>query len=228
LRPIYTAEKRVIAEPVIARITEIELELIEYLRKHPELLREMHSDAFEKLVAELLASNGFKVEWTGRNRDTAGDVIAFRMDAGLDLLENYLVECKRYGPNRPVELRSHEPLWCKAREGFSNALLVTTSTFQDGVERFAMRRWDFHLKDYDGLVKWLPSTARNEMGGYTWNRGRNVERATGGRSESRRTEIVAEGKGGAEKGGRSRFAHPKMRHSAASRGRISGLSQAVE
>jgi hypothetical protein len=78
LRPIYDTPSSLTIQPVISKITEIGLELIAHLKRHPELLQVMHSEAFEKLIAELLASGGFDVEWTGRNGKTGGDVIAFK------------------------------------------------------------------------------------------------------------------------------------------------------
>lgn len=156
LRPIYESPRSIATQPVIGRITEIQVELIAYLQRHPELLQEMHSEAFEKLVAELMASHGFDVEWTGRNRKTAGDVHAFKTDVGLGLFNNYLVECKRYGLDKPVGIEIARALYgAKHDEGFANALLVTTSRFQSGVEQFAIRHWDFQTKDFDGLVEWL-------------------------------------------------------------------------
>jgi HJR/Mrr/RecB family endonuclease len=144
------------SQSVISKITEIESQLVEYLAKHPELMREMNYDAFEKLVAELLASHGFDVEWTGRNNATAGDVIAFKTDSETDLTSSFIVECKRYAPDRPVGIEVARAIYgAKCDERFSNALLVTTSSFQRGVEQFSVRRWDFQLKDFKGLVEWL-------------------------------------------------------------------------
>jgi hypothetical protein len=156
LVPIYETPSSLTIQPVISKITEIGLELIAHLKRHPELLRGMHSDAFEKLIAELMASGGFDVEWTGRNGKTGGDVIAFKLDSGLGLVNNYIVECKRYGPDNPVGIEIARTIYgAKAAEGYSNALLVTTSTVQSGVEQFAMQHWDFQFKDYKALVEWL-------------------------------------------------------------------------
>ena len=156
LRPIYEAPAELTLQPIIGKITEIGLELISHLKRHPELMQEMHSEAFEKLIAELMASGGFDVEWTGRNAETAGDVIAFKMDSGSGLINNYIVECKRYAPSRSVGIEIARAIYgAKVDEGYSNALLVTTSHFQDGVEQFALRHWDFQIKDFKRLVEWL-------------------------------------------------------------------------
>lgn len=153
---VYEVPSGASCEPVISKVTEVELQLIKYLARHPERMREMHPDTFEKLVAEILASHGFDVEWTGRNSKTAADVIAFKADIESGLPNNFIVECKRHSAHRPVGLEIARALYgAKCEEGFANALLVTTSTFQDGVQKFALRRWDFHLRDFTGLVEWL-------------------------------------------------------------------------
>jgi restriction endonuclease Mrr len=144
------------SSPVIASITELEAALVLYLQQHPEKMREMHPDAFEKLVAELMANFGFDVEWTARDRRTAGDVIAFKKDIGSGLVQNYIIECKRYAEHKKVGVEIARALYgAKVDEQFSNALLVTTSFFESGVEKFRAKRWDFELRDFAGLVEWL-------------------------------------------------------------------------
>ncbi len=116
----------------------------------------MHSDAFEKLVAELMANFGFDVEWTGRDRNTAADVIAFKKDQSSGLKQNYIIEYKRLKETNKVGVEVACSLYgAKVFEGFSNALLVTTSFFEAGVPKFAAKGWDFELRDFFGLVEWL-------------------------------------------------------------------------
>jgi len=149
---------------VLASLSEIEVELVTYLAKHPELMHEIDPQAFEKLVAELMAAHGFCVEWTGRDKSTAADVIAFRRNA-LGLQENYIVECKRYSRDRAVSIEVARALYgAKVDEGFANALLVTTSRFQRGVEEFALKRWDLHLVAFRKLLEWLNRYSPREDG----------------------------------------------------------------
>jgi restriction system protein len=130
--------------------------LVLYLQKHPEKMREMHPEAFEKLIAELMANFGFDVEWTARTRGTGADVIAFKVEAQSGLRSNYIVECKRYAERHKVGIEVARALYgAKVDERFANALLVTTSSFEEGVVKFAAERWDFELKDFVGLVEWL-------------------------------------------------------------------------
>jgi HJR/Mrr/RecB family endonuclease len=156
LSPLYQAKTDFSSSAALASVTDLERELIAYLQRHPEKMRSMHPDAFEKLVAELMASFGFDVQWTARDKKTAADVIAFKTDAPSGLKQNYMIECKRFSEKNRVGVEVARALYgAKVDEQFSNALLVTTSFFESGVERFAAKRWDFHLRDYLGLVEWL-------------------------------------------------------------------------
>jgi hypothetical protein len=152
---MYADPATIEMRPVLAKIKDLELDLIQYLTLHPDKMTEMHPDAFEKLVAEMMAAHGFLVEWTGRNARTAGDVVALRHEHPSG---SFIVECKRYSPERPVGLEIARALYgAKTIEHYTNALLVTTSYFEKGVLKLAGRQWDFQLRDYEGLVKWLNS-----------------------------------------------------------------------
>jgi len=164
VRAVYEAPRPPSSKAVLASLSEIEVELVTYLAKHPELMHEIDPQAFEKLVAELMAAHGFCVEWTGRDKSTAADVIAFRRNA-LGLQENYIVECKRYSRDRAVSIEVARALYgAKVDEGFANALLVTTSRFQRGVEEFALKRWDLHLVAFRKLLEWLNRYSPREDG----------------------------------------------------------------
>ena len=154
--PIYLGGADFGSSPILASVRELERELIAYLTRHPEKMRGMHPDAFEKLVAELMAGFGFDVGWTARNPTTAADIIAFKTDSPSGLRQTFIVECKRYAEKNRVGVEIARALYgAKVDERFSNALLVTTSFFEEGVEKFAARRWDFQLRDFHGLVEWL-------------------------------------------------------------------------
>ena len=137
VKVIYQPRSDFSSSPVLASITDLERALVLYLQQHPEKMREMHPDAFEKLVAELMANFGFDVEWTARDRRTAADVIAFKKDAQSGLVNNYIIECKRFSERKKVGVEIARALYgAKVDEQFSNALLVTTSYFESGVEKF--------------------------------------------------------------------------------------------
>lgn len=141
---------------VLSEVRDIELELIKFLKRHPDKLFDLHPEAFEKLIAEIFAANGYDAQWTGRCRDTAADVLAIRRTASLEMNECYLIECKRYARQRSVGVDVARALYgAVINENCTGGVLVTTSRFESGVHEFASSKWNFHAKDYDDLTKWL-------------------------------------------------------------------------
>ena len=75
-------------------------QLITHLSRSPEDLHRLEPAHFEELVAELLHREGMEVQLTPKTRDGGRDVLALHNgSAGQHL---YLVECKRYSPDRPI------------------------------------------------------------------------------------------------------------------------------
>jgi HJR/Mrr/RecB family endonuclease len=75
-------------------------QLITHLSRSPEDLYRLEPAHFEELVAELLHREGMEVQLTPKTRDGGRDVLALHNgSAGQHL---YLVECKRYSPDRPI------------------------------------------------------------------------------------------------------------------------------
>jgi HJR/Mrr/RecB family endonuclease len=107
----------------------------------------------EKVVAELLARSGFDVEVTQRSRDGGRDILAW--DSSPRRL--YVVECKRYGHDRPVRVAAVRALYGVATaEGAAGALLVTTSRFTRDAETFRDRvSYMLDLAAFDQLVRWI-------------------------------------------------------------------------
>ncbi len=111
--------------------------------------------AFEELISELFARNGFAVELTTPTGDRGVDVRAARHTNLGSVL--YVVECKRYRHDRPVgphlirELRS-----VIDREQSNAGVLVTTSYFTDAAFRehqsISQR---MSLQDFDAVRGWL-------------------------------------------------------------------------
>lgn len=88
-----------VASPIL--FTSIELEVLSYFGRYPELLYSLSSRKFEELVATVFRNNGFDVELTPETRDGGVDIFAIQKNgfAGSTL---HIVECKRYRPENKV------------------------------------------------------------------------------------------------------------------------------
>ena len=138
-----------------ADVADINSELIRYLAKHPELLREMNPRKFEQIVAELFRDKGYDVEVTKRTRDGGLDIRAYHhSDLGVLL---GLIECKRYAPAKKVSVDVIRGLYGVVEsERASFGLVATTSTFTQDAKSFqAQNKYRLQLADFEDIKRWL-------------------------------------------------------------------------
>jgi len=137
------------------QLANVNEELIRYLAAHPTALHTLDSRLFEELIGELFRDLGYEVIVTPRSRDGGVDIRAVHKSSVGTLL--YLIECKRYAPERPVGVEIVRALYgVAAAERASCAVLATTSYFTNGAKEFAKAvEYQFSLRDYADLNAWL-------------------------------------------------------------------------
>lgn len=148
------------AVPVIQLTNVVNLELIAKLDGNPELLYGLHPRGFEELVAELLKQKGYGITLTPTSRDGGKDIYAARKDDIGSFL--YLVECKRYAPDRPVGVHLVRALYGTVQaEKATAGILATTSYFtSDAVAFQGSVRNQLSLQDYIGVQAWIRDVAK--------------------------------------------------------------------
>ncbi len=146
-----------VQQQILTTGTEYWNELLSKLIHNPHNLFTMQPRKFEELVAELLTREGFSVTLTPATRDGGRDILASNRNYLGEHL--YLVECKRYASNRPVDVSLVRTLYGVVEaERASAGLLVTTSYFtKDAVKFRETIRHRMGLRDYNELVTWLHS-----------------------------------------------------------------------
>lgn len=88
-----------VASPIL--FSSIELEVLAYFGRYPELLYSLPPRKFEEIVAAVFRNNGFTVELTPETRDGGIDIVAVQKNSfGGSTL--HLIECKRYLPENKV------------------------------------------------------------------------------------------------------------------------------
>lgn len=128
-------------------------ELMRRLAVNPTLMRQLHWQDFERLVAELFERDGFEITPTPSRGDKGVDLFAARR-TGLGTLL-YVVECKQHSkPIGPQFVR--ELSWVIDRHRATGGVLATTSRFTPGAmtEQEEMR-FRMTLADFEMLRKWL-------------------------------------------------------------------------
>lgn len=154
---IYIPEKEslLVLPEIISTFSPV---VIKLLADNPKFLYQISDRDFERLIAEIFSIKGFEVELTSQTRDGGKDIIAFYRDQ-LGLRTKYVIECKRYAWNNPVDISIVQRL-----EGVRHSLdahkgiLATTSRFtQPAMDWARIERnvWNLDLKDYNDIVSWL-------------------------------------------------------------------------
>ena len=135
-------------------------ELIDHLSRNPDAVHDLTGRQFEELTAELLERMGYEVQLTAATRDGGKDLYAVRKD-GLGSFM-FVVECKRYAPDRPVSVGVVRSVHGVAQHERANgAIVMTTSFFTDPAKQFARElRGQMSLRDFADLQGWLSDARR--------------------------------------------------------------------
>lgn len=134
--------------------------LMAHLLADPRRLHSITPRKFEEIVAELLADRGYDVTLTAPSGDGGHDIFAAqRTDLGSFL---YLVECKRWAPDRPVGVEVVRNLYGVVAAAQATAgIVVTTSRFTRGAHEYQGRiERRMTLREYGDLTKWLSDYKR--------------------------------------------------------------------
>ena len=153
LRDLFTTE-----EPpamLVQVVHSINVELLSRLVRNPRQLNELGSRQFEELIAELLSSFGWDVHLTPQTKDGGYDIFAISKDmAGVRT--SWIIECKKFAQDHKVGVEIARGLYAvKLDLRVANAMLATTSSFTAGVRAFKSSRYDFELRDYEGILEWI-------------------------------------------------------------------------
>jgi restriction system protein len=120
------------------------------------LLSEMEWRDFEKLIAELLERDGWKIKLMRGTKDGGIDVISSRDDAAVGPLKA-IWQAKRYGEGHKVQLaHARELSGVVERERASKGVLVTTTSLTKGAVKW-IKQDEFRLdaKDGEAVKRWI-------------------------------------------------------------------------
>jgi len=134
--------------------------LLKELKKDPGLIYKIEPFEFEELVGLLLNNLGFRTFLTPRTRDGGKDILAkFDTPDGHEGL--CLVECKRYKPERKVNVNTVRSLFGVVQDERANlGMIVTTSSYSKEAHNFQKRNiHTLSLKDFEDLKNWINSTS---------------------------------------------------------------------
>ena len=120
------------------------------------LLSEMHWRDFEKLIGELLESDGWSVELTRASKDGGIDVIAERTDVLLGAIRT-IWQAKKYGVANKVKLSEVRELSAiRDNDRATKAVIVTTSHLtRDAIEWVKRDKFRLDFRDKERVEAWI-------------------------------------------------------------------------
>lgn len=174
IRAIFDATPRQLAElrrnePVKRELVGVNEQLMRWLAKHPEYMRELPPRKFEEVIAEILRDLGYTVQLTPATRDGGRDIIVGVKTSFGELL--VIVECKRWCPPHKVGLAVVERFLHVLRDKTKANLgvIAATTTFTLDAQKSAQEfSYLLKLADFDHLKE----MAKNYG---TWHRRKGSE-----------------------------------------------------
>jgi len=143
-----------------ARLIRVDLdvindELIKYLTKHPEKMRDMTPRKFEELLASLYKNLGYKTTLTPPSKDGGFDILAARRDDVGQTIT--LIEAKKYSEDNKVGVEIVRGLHGVVdAERATRGIVATTSFFTKGAVAFRKKvEHRMGLADFNTLSKML-------------------------------------------------------------------------
>lgn len=147
---------------IVIDISEVDEELLKRLSNDPHLLNELSPRKFEEVIAEILLRQGYEVQITPFSKDGGKDICAAKKEALGSFL--YIVQCKKYAPNRPVGVEVVRELYGVVQvEKATAGIVATTSHFTKGAKDLQSQlSYQMSLKDYVDVQEWLRSALRRK------------------------------------------------------------------
>lgn len=153
-QPISSSNKTTIN----INVSEIDDQLLYEVSQNPNILYNLSSYDFERIVAKIFEKRGFSVKITPQTRDGGKDIFIAKNDLCSFL---FYVECKKYAPNRPVGIEVIQRLYgVISAEKATGGIIATTSYFAKPAKNYIQEHQLEHqltLQDYDNLVDILNS-----------------------------------------------------------------------
>lgn len=164
----YLGEVKGIAGNASGRqlILDVTSNLLDSVRSDPSQLWQISDRAFEELIAEIFAREGYNVELTKRTRDNGYDILAIQNSL---IEQRLLIECKRKrNPEAKVPVgivREALGALDLSPVAADKLVLVSTNRFTRDARQAISRNsvWRISLRDYDDIMQWLGGSGSSRV-----------------------------------------------------------------
>jgi CheY-like chemotaxis protein len=146
----------------LVRLDTIDLLLYRELQANPELVQALDWRVFEKLLADILETFGYRVDLMSGTKDGGIDIVAFQRSAEWGE-HKYLLQAKRWRRRVGVE-PVQRLLFKQTEQRASKSCLATTSTFTRGAWKIGKEyEWQLSLLDFNGVKDWVERALRKKL-----------------------------------------------------------------
>ena len=143
------------SEPRIITLEYVSHELIERLKKSPEVMRSLHWRDFERVLARLLEEFGYEIDLQRGTKDGGVDFFALSRTNHPLGPHKYLLQAKRWKDSVGVAT-VRELKFLHSHFGMTKSCLATTSSFTSGAWHLARQfSYQLELRDFDGIKEWI-------------------------------------------------------------------------
>lgn len=162
------AQRGILAAAELPAVVTVDFErvsasLLRHLAKRPSDLDNIRPAKFEELIEVVLKELGYEVRRTKLTRDGGVDLWALqRSDLGSTL---YAIDAKKYDRRTVIGPEPVRAIYGVTNfENASAGMIVTTASFGPEARRLANQyRYRVSLKDFDGIVGWIRTVAKNDQ-----------------------------------------------------------------
>ncbi len=142
-------------EKDLTLLTDVKDDMLSFISENPEYMHNLSPRLFEKLVAKVFSKYGMQVELTKQTRDGGYDIFGIH-DLKYTQIR-YLIECKKYAPNRKVDINIvRSLLGVNSYSQANKVMIVTSSSFTKDVLDFVKQHsYLLDIVDYNKLCQWL-------------------------------------------------------------------------
>lgn len=159
---IMTFDTGPLVQPLVEVRNALE-RLMKRILQNKDFIYRVDPLEFERIIREIFRDKGFDAELTKTTRDGGIDIFAFKKDSLAGPLK-YIIQAKRYRPNRKVGVEAVRELYgLRQIEHATKAILVTTSYFTHPARQLEHdMAWELSLKDYADILDWISEHIRSK------------------------------------------------------------------
>ncbi len=154
LSEIEFKEEKIKEDVIITESSRIK-EIIQQIYLDKQFLYKLKSRKFEEVIAEILYQKGFEVQLTKQTRDNGYDILALKKIESFPV--KFLVECKKFAPNRPIGIGIIRSFCNVIKEEKANkGIICTTSYFsQPSKDRKEKEGVILDFRDNSDILIWV-------------------------------------------------------------------------